>query len=100
MDHFIEIVGEESIKLAVVAVAGLLYGVVRAWAAVLVRRADQQWKDHGDDDDDEIKVHRVTDQVQADSAWMSVLPRGVVERQVRKSKDSELPPQPDEPPPN
>ncbi len=90
----IEIVGPDNVKFAAIALAVLVYGVAKAWAAMLVRKADQQWIDHGydDDDDDEMKVRRVTDKVQAASALMSMLPRGVVERQVRKRKGSEPPP--------
>ena len=92
MDYLIEIVGADNIKIGVIALAVLAYGVAKAWASMLVRRADQQWQDHGDDDDNEMKVRRVTDKVQAESALMSMLPRGVVERQVRKSRGSGPPP--------
>ncbi len=100
MDYLVELVGEESIKIAVVATALLLWGVAKAVAAALVRKADQQWLDHGDDSDQEIKVRRVTDKVLADSTLMSMLPRGVVERQVRRRKDTGPPAPPDKSPPD
>lgn len=88
MDYLVELVGEESIKIAVVAVAVLLWRLVRALADMLVRRADQAYLDHGEGSDEEIIVRSVTDRVQADSTLMSMLPRGVVERQVRRRKDT------------
>lgn len=100
MYYMVEIVGADNVKFAFIAIAVLVYGVAKAWASMLVRRADQQWNDHGDDDDEEIKVRRVTDKVQADSTWLSMLPRGVVERQVRRSRASGRPPRPKKPPPN
>lgn len=99
MEDLVAIVGTDSVRIALLALAALVGGVAKALAAMLVRRANQQWQDHGDDDDEEIKVTRVTDKVQAESAWMSMLPRGVVERQVRKSKGS-LPPPRRKPPSN
>ncbi len=96
MDYWIELLGADNIKMGVAAMALLFYGVAKAWANNLVRRADQQWQD--DDGDDEVAVNRVTDKVQAESALMSMLPRGVVERQVRRSRGSGPPP-PNESPP-
>ena len=54
MDYLIEIVGADNIKIGVIALAVLAYGVAKAWASMLVRRADQQWQDHGDDDDNGV----------------------------------------------
>lgn len=100
MDYLVELVGEESIKIAVVAVALLLWRLAKAHTDMLVRRADQHYLDQGDDPGEEIKVRRVTDKVQADSALMSMLPRGVVERQVRRRKDTGPPAAPDKSPPD
>ena len=69
-----------------------VWPVIDAWLRALKRHANQKWIDHGPDDNDEIKVKRVTDQVQADSMAMAMLPRSVVEKQVRKIKSSIPPP--------
>ncbi len=100
MDYFVELVGEDFIKLAVVATALSLWRLARAWEDMLVRRADQAYLDHGEGSDEEIIVRHVTDRVQAESALMSMLPRGVVERQVRRRKDTGPPAGPDKTPPD
>ena len=55
MDYLVELVGEDFIKLAVVATALLLWGVARAWADMLVRKADRQCSSHGNDLDQEVR---------------------------------------------
>lgn len=100
MNYLVELVGEESIKIAVVAMALLLWRITKAVADMLVRRADQAYIDDDEDTDEEVRVRRVTDRVQAGSTFMSMLPRGIVERQVRKRKDTGAPPAPDRSPPD
>lgn len=77
-------------------VGGAFWRVVRAWLRAFERAGNQKWVGDSQDDDDEVKVQRVTDSWKKESR----VPRFVLEHQVRRSKDSGLPPRPGEPPPD
>lgn len=84
---------------AIVVVVGAVWKAAKAWLAAFERLANQKWIDHGEDDDEDMKILRVVDEVKADSIMMSMVPRSVVERQVRKSGGSHPPPPPAKPKP-
>ncbi len=69
-----------AVAAGVAAVVAFFKPVARAVQRALVRRIDQAWPD--DEDDHETAVQRTADAVSA----RSLLPRGVVEAQVRKHK--------------
>jgi len=78
------------------ALAAFLLSIRPLWlsiVAALQRRVEQAWREHGADDDD---CH-VADRVCAESKLMSMLPRSMVQKAVRKSResgDSDRPPGP------
>ena len=99
MDAFDYVMNNPVLAGAAALVAGGVWRVIKAWLDALERHANQQWIDHGEDDDQDIKVTRVTDKVQANSIMMSMLPRVVVENRVRKVRvsSSTPPPKPTKP---
>ncbi len=95
INELLTIIGDNPLLSS--AIAAAMAPVWMAWKAfwaMVQRRCAQQWREHGPDDDEEMKVQRVTDKTQASSAMMSILPRGVVEARVRKARDSDMPPRP------
>ena len=88
MDFFDAVFASPMLSSAVVAMLGSIWPVWRSFMRALKRRADQAWTEHGDDDDQEIAVQRVTDKVRALSLTMNAIPRIVVEKTVRAQKES------------